>query len=191
MASASRWSAAGLWVRVENNRLSVSVTVRRMAWVKSLPQVKLLKPQAGHGGASRCQKHSRHLATLLRLGHRRAITRTEPPMDQPRRRSLHFVPGGQSRMFEKALSLDADTLILDLEDAVTPDRKAEARQEVLGWLEALADRPQERMVRQPASDPWGRRTSKPWCWPPYPHSLLVPKVSSTEDVIASFSAWRI
>ncbi len=78
-------------------------------------------------------------------------------MDQPfPRRSLHFVPGGQSRMFEKALSLDADTLILDLEDAVTPDRKAEARQEVLGWLEALADRPQERMVRaNPLDTPWG------------------------------------
>ena len=38
MASASRWSAAGLWVRVENNRLSVSVTVRRMAWVKVCPR---------------------------------------------------------------------------------------------------------------------------------------------------------
>ena len=78
-------------------------------------------------------------------------------MDQPfPRRSLHFVPGGQSRMFEKALSLDADTLILDLEDAVTPDRKAEARQEVLGWLEALADRPQERMVRANPLHPLGR-----------------------------------
>ena len=115
-------------------------------------------------------------------------------MDQPfPRRSLHFVPGGQSRMFEKALSLDADTLILDLEDAVTPDRKAEARQEVLGWLEALADRPQERMVRaNPLGHPLGRRTSKPWCWPPYPPiACSCPRSPAPRTSRPSFSAWRI
>ena len=42
----------------------------------------------------------------------------------PRRRSLHFVPGGNDRMLAKALTLPADGLILDLEDAVAPDRKA-------------------------------------------------------------------
>jgi citrate lyase subunit beta/citryl-CoA lyase len=39
------------------------------------------------------------------------------------RRSIHFVPGGQQKMLEKALTLPADGLILDLEDAVPPDRK--------------------------------------------------------------------
>ena len=39
------------------------------------------------------------------------------------RRSLHFVPGGNERMIAKALSSPADGLILDLEDAVTPDKK--------------------------------------------------------------------
>src|SRR5205814_1433668 len=34
-----------------------------------------------------------------------------------RRRSLHFVPGGNERMLAKALTLPADGLILDLEDA--------------------------------------------------------------------------
>ena len=108
-------------------------------------------------------------------------------MNQPfPRRSLHFVPGGQSRMFEKALALDADTLILDLEDAVTPDRKGEARQEVLGWLEALADRPQERMVRaNPLDTPWGEADLEALVLAPVPpHSLLVPKVSRPEDVTA-------
>src|SRR6266481_5955508 len=41
-----------------------------------------------------------------------------------RRRSLHFVPGGNDRMLAKALTIPADGLILDLEDAVAPDRKA-------------------------------------------------------------------
>src|SRR2546427_10871524 len=44
-----------------------------------------------------------------------------------RRRSLHFVPGGNERMLAKALTLPADGLILDLEDAVAPDRKAATR----------------------------------------------------------------
>src|SRR5438093_1158528 len=43
------------------------------------------------------------------------------------RRSLHFVPGGQQRMLDRALTLPADGLILDLEDAVPPDLKAATR----------------------------------------------------------------
>jgi citrate lyase subunit beta / citryl-CoA lyase len=50
------------------------------------------------------------------------------------RRSIHFVPGGQQRMLEKALTLPADGLILDLEDAVPPDRKAATRPLVREWL---------------------------------------------------------
>src|SRR5262249_59695670 len=50
------------------------------------------------------------------------------------RRSLHFVPGGQARMLEKALTLAADGLILDLEDAVPPDLKAATRPIVRDWL---------------------------------------------------------
>src|SRR2546422_10639691 len=50
------------------------------------------------------------------------------------RRSLHFVPGGQLRMLEKALTLPADGLILDLEDAVPPDLKAATRPIVREWL---------------------------------------------------------
>ena len=50
------------------------------------------------------------------------------------RRSLHFVPGGQQRMLEKSLTLPADGLILDLEDAVPPERKAETRPIVCEWL---------------------------------------------------------
>src|SRR2546428_8675721 len=51
-----------------------------------------------------------------------------------RRRSLHFVPGGNDRMLAKALTLPADGLILDLEDAVAPDRKAATRGVVSEWL---------------------------------------------------------
>ena len=42
-------------------------------------------------------------------------------------RSALFVPGDKSRAIEKAPSLKADALILDLEDAVAPEAKPAAR----------------------------------------------------------------
>jgi len=64
-----------------------------------------------------------------------------------RRRSLHFVPGGNERMMARALTLPADGLILDLEDAVAPDRKAETRPIVTRWLTELDFGGRERWVR--------------------------------------------
>ncbi|MFI9259542.1 HpcH/HpaI aldolase/citrate lyase family protein [Streptomyces sioyaensis] len=46
------------------------------------------------------------------------------------RRSVLYMPGANERALEKAKSLPADALILDLEDAVAPDAKAEARKRV-------------------------------------------------------------
>ena len=64
-----------------------------------------------------------------------------------RRRSLHFVPGGNDRMLAKALTLPADGLILDLEDAVAPDRKAVTRGAVREWLDRKDFGGRERWVR--------------------------------------------
>ena len=64
-----------------------------------------------------------------------------------RRRSLHFVPGGNEKMIAKALTLPADGLILDLEDAVAPDRKAATRAIVRDWLQKLHFGGRERWVR--------------------------------------------
>ncbi len=63
------------------------------------------------------------------------------------RRSLHFVPGGNDKMLDKALTLPADGLILDLEDAVPPDRKEATRPHVLGWLSKRDFGGRERWVR--------------------------------------------
>ena len=51
-----------------------------------------------------------------------------------RLRSLLFVPGDSERKFEKARACGADGLILDLEDAVAPSRKADARLLVARFL---------------------------------------------------------
>ena len=49
-------------------------------------------------------------------------------------RSQLFVPGNRPDRFEKACSAGADLVCIDLEDAVGPSDKAQARQEVLEWL---------------------------------------------------------
>lgn len=49
-------------------------------------------------------------------------------------RSLLFVPGDRSDRMEKALGLDADALILDLEDSVALEAKAAARDVTTGFL---------------------------------------------------------
>ncbi len=73
------------------------------------------------------------------------------------RRSVLFMPASNARALEKAKSLDADTLIFDLEDAVAPDAKAEARRFALAALAAGGYGWRERVVRVNALvTPWGR-----------------------------------
>ncbi len=49
-------------------------------------------------------------------------------------RSILFVPGDRPDRFAKAATSGADAIILDLEDSVTPDNKAKAREAVAEWL---------------------------------------------------------
>ncbi len=42
-----------------------------------------------------------------------------------------YMPGSNARALEKGRGLDADALILDLEDAVAPDAKQTAREQVV------------------------------------------------------------
>ena len=60
------------------------------------------------------------------------------PPRQPR--SMLFVSGEKVERFAKAMAAGADLVCIDLEDAVHPDRKAEARSQVLDWLKS-ASRP--------------------------------------------------
>jgi citrate lyase beta subunit len=51
-------------------------------------------------------------------------------------RSLLFVPGNRPERFDKALAAGADAICIDLEDAVPPDAKAQARAGVMAWLDS-------------------------------------------------------
>jgi citrate lyase subunit beta/citryl-CoA lyase len=61
-------------------------------------------------------------------------------------RSMLFVPGDRPERFAKAAASGADAIILDLEDAVMPERRPAARAEVARWLEG-AERPVPAWVR--------------------------------------------
>ena len=99
------------------------------------------------------------------------------------RRAVHFVPGANEKMLNTSLALEADTLVLDLEDAVTPDNKDAARETVTDWLGQVDFGRQERMVRMnPLETPWGvadlEETMRG-----RPDSYLVPKVRTRDDVL--------
>lgn len=72
------------------------------------------------------------------------------------RRSALYMPGSNARALEKARTLAADTLILDLEDAVAPDAKALARDQIAAAVAEGGYGQRELVVRVNGLDtPWG------------------------------------
>lgn len=72
------------------------------------------------------------------------------------RRSILYMPGSNARALEKGRTLAADGLILDLEDAVAPDVKETAREQIRDALSQGGYGKREMIVRVNAMDtPWG------------------------------------
>jgi citrate lyase subunit beta/citryl-CoA lyase len=101
------------------------------------------------------------------------------------RRSVLYMPGSNARAIEKARTLPADAVILDLEDSVAPDAKAAARKQVLDAVSAGGFGAREVIVRINGLD-------TEWWLPDLdavakakPDAVLVPKISiprNLEDV---------
>jgi citrate lyase subunit beta/citryl-CoA lyase len=94
------------------------------------------------------------------------------------------MPGANPRALDKARSLDADVLILDLEDAVAPDAKAQAREQVAAALRAGGYGRRECVVRINALDTaWGlddvRAIAQAGA-----DAVLLPKVQSAAELDA-------
>jgi citrate lyase subunit beta/citryl-CoA lyase len=71
------------------------------------------------------------------------------------RRSVLFMPGSNARALEKARTLPADAIVIDLEDAVAPDAKAGARAQAVAAIKAGGFGPREVVLRANAPDtPW-------------------------------------
>ena len=85
-------------------------------------------------------------------------------------------------MLGKSIDSNADCLILDLEDAVTPERKADARQIVADWLGDVDFAGKERTVRMnPLDTPWGLQDLEV-TMRHAPDAYVVPKVSTLEEL---------
>jgi len=98
------------------------------------------------------------------------------------RRSLLFMPGSNSRALEKARILAADCIILDLEDSVAPEAKGLARDQIAKAIAAGGFGKREIWIRTNAlGTPFWADDVK-MAAKAKPHALLVPKVSSVDDI---------
>ena len=97
------------------------------------------------------------------------------------RRSVLYMPGANTRALEKAKSLAADSLILDLEDAVAPNAKASARANIHAALE-LGFGYREAVVRiNSLNTTWGLDDLKTFA-KSKADAIVLPKVESAEQV---------
>lgn len=99
------------------------------------------------------------------------------------RRSMLFLPGSNRKMIEKAATSEADSVIIDLEDAVAPSQKATARELVVKALQEINFGERERTVRiNPLQTAYGREDLLA-VMAARPDALVVPKASGPADVL--------
>jgi len=101
------------------------------------------------------------------------------------RRSVLYMPGANKRALEKAKTLPADSLILDLEDSVAPEVKAQARDSVCAAVKAGGYGHRELVIRVNAIEtPWGMDDLRA-AVAAAPDAILVPKVSQPGDIVTA------
>jgi citrate lyase subunit beta/citryl-CoA lyase len=99
------------------------------------------------------------------------------------RRSVLYMPGSNARALEKAKSLAADALILDLEDAVAPEAKAVAREQVAAAVKAGGYGKREVVIRiNGQGTPWDRDDLLAAA-AAGPDAVLIPKVTHPGDIM--------
>jgi citrate lyase subunit beta/citryl-CoA lyase len=99
------------------------------------------------------------------------------------RRSALYMPGSNARALEKAREIAADALILDLEDAVAPDAKELARDQVCAAVKAGGYGRRELVIRLNGVDtPWFEADLAA-ASDAKPDAILIPKVSSPETLV--------
>lgn len=104
------------------------------------------------------------------------------------RRSVLYMPGSNARALEKAKSLPVDGLILDLEDAVAPEAKTEARERICEAVAAREYGKREVTVRINALDSqWGEADLAAVA-KAGPDAVVLPKVNCGEDIEAASAA---
>jgi citrate lyase subunit beta / citryl-CoA lyase len=106
------------------------------------------------------------------------------------RRSIIYMPSSNARALEKAKSLAADGLIFDLEDAVAPDVKVEARAAAVAAAKSGAYGKREVLIRVNGLDtPWGADDLAAVA-SSGANGVVLPKVNSPSDVHRADEALR-
>ncbi len=100
------------------------------------------------------------------------------------RRSVLYMPGANERALEKAKGLAADALILDLEDAVAPNAKAEARDRVCAAASSGEYGNREVAIRANGLDTEWHADDVAAIAAAAPDAIVVPKINSVDDVRA-------
>jgi citrate lyase subunit beta / citryl-CoA lyase len=101
------------------------------------------------------------------------------------RRSVLYIPGDNARALEKARSLAADSIIIDLEDSVAPSNKEAARSNAVATIRDGGFGSREVVLRvNPMETPWGMADLHA-AITAAPDAILVPKVSQQGDVIGT------
>ncbi|WP_430417338.1 HpcH/HpaI aldolase/citrate lyase family protein [Parasphingorhabdus sp.] len=99
------------------------------------------------------------------------------------RRSCLYMPASNPRALEKAKTLPADTIIFDLEDAVAPEAKEEARKLACAALQSGEYGSRELVVRINSMDtPWFAQDLRQACLS-QANAVLVPKILTADDII--------
>jgi citrate lyase subunit beta / citryl-CoA lyase len=102
---------------------------------------------------------------------------TETPL-----RSVLYMPGSNARALEKAKAIPADGLILDLEDAVAPEAKAAAREQVCAAASSGEYGSRVVTIRVNGLDTEWHADDVAAAAAARPAAVVVPKVNSAEDV---------
>ncbi|WP_158879851.1 HpcH/HpaI aldolase/citrate lyase family protein [Amycolatopsis anabasis] len=98
------------------------------------------------------------------------------------RRSVLYMPGANERALEKAKTLPADALILDLEDAVAPDAKESARERVCAAASSGEYGSREITIRVNGLDTEWHDADLRAAAQAGPAAVVVPKVNSAREV---------
>jgi citrate lyase subunit beta / citryl-CoA lyase len=93
------------------------------------------------------------------------------------RRSVLYMPGSNARAIEKARTLPVDGVILDLEDAVAPDAKEQARKQVIEAVKAGGFGSREVFIRVNGIDTEWHADDMQAAAHGGPDAILVPKIS--------------
>ena len=97
-------------------------------------------------------------------------------------RSVLYIPGSKERALDKARELPTDAIIFDLEDAVAPDAKAEARETLVAALRAGGYGKRAKIVRINAlTTEWGLEDARA-IREAGPDAILLPKVNNPSDI---------